>query len=95
MMAVQYKDGTFGETKEFDEAFSEFMTAVDADIAKAFFVGTKEEIDKIKERESLQEQVDKLSKELKTMKAKNSKIIKQPTYEEICEVARQIARNGG
>lgn len=63
-MATQFKDGSFSETKELPEALNDFLNYVEADQAKAFFVGTRGEINAIKEEADLKTQVKELQARL-------------------------------
>lgn len=82
-MATQYKDDTFGETLPFSKAFKVFMEAVESDTAKAFHVGTPQEIEKVKENMDFQDRLDVLSEKVADLQTTNSKYIIPPTFEDI------------
>jgi len=83
-MATQYTDGHFGETKDFPEAIAEFATALDAGTAKAFHVGTPEQITEVKAKADLQSQFDALANDVECLKATGPMgMISVPTTEEV------------
>ena len=63
-MATQYKDGSFGETLPIDEAFDEFLDAVEKGKAKAFHVGSYDEIEQEKAKQDFYRDIQKSIKEL-------------------------------
>lgn len=87
-MSTQYRDGTFGETKPFPEAMEEFMNAVDSNTAKAFRVGTFEELEKVKKEVTNAEKIDALKLKVADMEARinKNKIIAIPTFSEVKEI---------
>ena len=91
-MSTQYKDGSFGETRPFNEAMEEFMVAVESNTAKAFHVGTREEIHEVKKEESNAVNIKKLEASLADLKADMniSKIIDIPNYDEIKNICGDI-----
>lgn len=88
-MSTQYIDGSFGETKAFPEAMEEFMNAVDSNTAKAFHVGTFDEIEMVKEEVSNSDKIQALQAQVADMEAviNKNKIIAIPTYAEIKEIS--------
>lgn len=82
-MATEYIDGSFGETKPINEAFEEFINAIDAGTAKAFHVGTPEQIDTVKEELSIRDELKTLKNRMGDIEANNSQIIAKPSLEEI------------
>lgn len=87
-MSTQYTDGTFGETKPFNEAMEEFQNAVDSDTAKAFHVGTFEELEKVKDEVANAEKIKQLSENVRDLEARinKDKIIATPTFAEVKEI---------
>ena len=82
-MSTQYTDGTFSETLPYAEAIKHFDGAAEAGIAKAFYVGTPEQIDKVKAETSLADKVRDIENQLRDMTAASSKIIASPTPQEV------------
>ena len=82
-MATQYLDWSFGETKPIDSALEEFMGALESGTAKAFHVGTPEQIESIKEEVCVRDEVTLLSDRLSSIEAKNSEIIISPSLDDI------------
>ena len=63
-MAVAYKDGTFGETQPINDAFGEFKKALNEQTARAFLVGTPQEIEAMKQEDDSKTSIEKLEKEM-------------------------------
>ena len=82
-MALQYKDGTFGETIPLNDALVKFEEALQSDTIKAFHVGTPQEIEKVKEDYDLKKRFDELENKLSDMNAEKSKIIAIPSNNDI------------
>jgi len=87
-MSTQYIDGHFGETKPFTEAMQEFMIAAEAGTAKAFHIGTPEQIEEVKSEKDNADKIEALKLKLADMEAviNKNKIIKTPTYEQVKEI---------
>ena len=82
-MAVEYTNGKFEETKGIELAIREFLNACEIGTAKALHVGTKEEIEKVKQNQDTQKQINELRSKIQELSAKNSDIVHCPTDEEI------------
>ena len=85
-MATQYQDGSFGETKEMPEAMEEFFDAMEAGTAKAFHVGTPEQIEAAKEESSLSDKVVELAAKLKEFELERDGVIVKPTFDEMAQI---------
>lgn len=74
-MSVQYTDGSFSENMPFSEALDEFNRAVNTGTARSLHVGTELELNSIKER-------DKLIDEIQSIEERLSKIEEGPVKSE-------------
>lgn len=88
-MATQYKDGSFGETKELSEAMKEFLEAAEVGQARALYAGTPEEIEVIKTEASLEDQIKDINNRLKDIESENS-VIEKPTLNQIQKITGEI-----
>lgn len=90
-MSVEYKNGTFGETRPIDEALEEFVDAIDGGTAKALHVGTYTEIEKEKAkadfRRDIRKSMEELSDRVDELEEDDS-IIKPATPEEIAKITK-------
>lgn len=59
-MSVQYTDGSFSETMPLDEAIEEFQDALNQGTARALYVGTENEVEQIKKRKALEDQISEM-----------------------------------
>lgn len=88
-MATEYKDGTFGETRPIGEAMEEFVEAMEDAKAKAFHVGSFEEVEEEKAkadfRRDIRKSMEELSDRVDELEADES-IIKPATPEEIAKI---------
>ena len=84
-MSTQYIDGSFGEAKPFHEAMEEFMNAVESNTAKSFHVGTKDELEQMKDEKKTSDQIAELRAQVKDLSAQvnSKKIIYTPTFREV------------
>lgn len=90
-MSVEYKNGTFGETRPIDEALEEFTTAIHDGSAKALHVGTYTEVEKEKAKADFQRGLEKAMEELSDRVddlEKDESIIKPATPEEIAKITK-------
>ncbi|MES9841246.1 MAG: hypothetical protein ABW134_11890 [Candidatus Thiodiazotropha endolucinida] len=85
-MSVQYRDGSFGETKAIQEAMEEFETAIDAGTAKALHIGTPEEIEELKAQVDMADRIEAMEGRLRDIEAMNSSIIETPTHEQLKKI---------
>jgi len=81
-MSTEYTDGSFSESAPLSEALGTFNGALESGTAKAFHVGTVEEIEEVKMMQTLSSRLDALKNEMAEMKAKQSDIIHTPTLKE-------------
>jgi len=89
-MSIQYRDGSFSENMPFEEAMAEFEKAVLHEEVMALFVGTEKELDYIKKKKQLEEQVADLFgriKKLEQQPIKSSSVI-IPTRDEMIRALR-------
>ena len=59
-MATQFKDGSFSETKPFEEALDDFTGFAKAGQARSFHVGTEFEIEQQKQDSAAADQIKEL-----------------------------------
>lgn len=82
-MAVQYTNGTFSDALPIDEARRLLDEAIQADIAKAFFIGTPEQIEQVKSEKSAKELIAELQDRVAELEADKRGIIRTPNYREL------------
>ena len=89
-MSVQYTDGSFSPTMPFDDAVEEFQDSLDQGTARALYVGTENEIEQIKKRKELEDQIKELSARVDKVEEGpvRSENIVIPTRDEILKVIR-------
>lgn len=102
MGMIERRDGTFSEFYEMDKFTKILSDQIDSYYKllkecegekplpeyKAFHFGTREELEEIKEKKELQQQIDYLKEEVENMKSRPSGII-LPTYEDIKRFAKE------
>lgn len=89
-MSVQYRDGSFSENMPIDEAFEEFTRAIRDETARALHVGSEKELDHIKQKKKLEDQVTELSERLEKLEqppVKSSSVV-IPTRDEMIRALR-------
>jgi len=95
-MATEYKDGSFSETLPIDDAMKEFAEAIDNGTAKAFHIGSFDEVEKSKAAKDfwkdIQKSMDELTERLDELE-KDESIIKPATPEEITKVLKDGINN--
>ena len=84
-MSTQFKDGTFSETKPYIEALSDFQDYAEAEVAKAFHVGTVSELEAVNKQVSVEERLEILERKVADSMTQNnpSSLIHTPTKDEI------------
>jgi len=63
-MATEFKDGSFSETKPFQEAMDDFLEFVKIGEAVAFHVGSNDKIRSVKEGKNLQRRIKNIEKRI-------------------------------
>jgi len=89
-MSIQYTDGSFSYNMPIDSALEEFQHALNIGTARALFVGNERELNAIKEKKELEEQIQNLSARidsLETSPIKSENII-VPTRDEMINILR-------
>ncbi len=95
IMATEYKDGSFSETRPIDEAMEQFVQDVQDGTAKALHVGSYDDVEKTKAEDDalsqrdLEKSMDELTKRLDDLEERleNDKGIIQPaTAEQISKI---------
>lgn len=97
-MATQYKDGSFSETLPVDEAFEDFLDAVEEGKAKAFHVGSYDEIEQEKAKQDFYRDVQKSIKELNDrldeveadLEKQEDSFIEKPTVSEMRKILKDV-----
>lgn len=89
-MSVQYTDGSFSPTEPVEFAVEKFNKALNIGTARALYVGTENEIEQIKKKKALEDQIRELSSRLDKVEdgPVSSDSIVIPTRDEILKVAR-------
>lgn len=89
-MSVQYTDGSFSDNMPFGEALDEFNRAVDIGTARSLHVGTELELNRIKEREKLIDEMQSLEERLSKLEEGplKSESIVLPTRDEMIYLLR-------
>lgn len=82
-MAVQYRDGAFGETLPLSEAMEKFQQAIESGTAKALHVGSVPEVEAAKKDAAIGEQVKALASRIADIEAGQSTIIAKPSADDI------------
>lgn len=82
-MATQYKDGSFSETEPLAKAIETFNNALEAGIAKAFYVGSDTEIKEVKSAKCLEAEINKLKDRLDKIEGDKNSIIIIPGKKDI------------
>lgn len=82
-MAISYRDGSFSEVMEFSEAHEKFLDAVEVDEAKAFFVGSEQEVKSQIEKAKSDSRLDELEDRIKSIESDIKGPIKPPTFQEL------------
>ena len=87
-MATQYRDGSFGEIKGLPEAMEEFNQALQADQAKAFYVGSQIEVEKQIEQAKETMKLEDFNQRLKSleMKQREEEFLEKPSREELAKI---------
>ena len=92
-MAVQYKDGSFGEIKPLAEAIDDFNQAMADGDAKAFHVGTQGEIEKAMVDANVREKLKNFEDRLAECESNNRpSIINRLTTTELAKMLDKITR---
>lgn len=85
-MSTQFIDGTFSQTKDFEEALEDFKLFVESGRAVSFHVGSNSEIEEAKKKANMSSRLEKLESMVDSLKSKedikNSNIL-EPTKEQI------------
>jgi len=85
-MAMQYTDGSWGETKPLDEALEDFKEASEFNLARKLVTGSHEEIEAEKLKDQLAAQVAELEKRMDQVDShKQFDRVVIPTNDEIRE----------
>lgn len=88
-MATQRRDGSWTETKPFDEALGEFLNEASEGNARLFVCGTRDEVEDAKadDEKVLEDQVSVLQERVKRLEARqeDTSPIVRPTSEQIRE----------
>lgn len=92
-MSVQYTDGSFSDNMPIDEACEEFQRALDEGTARALFVGSEKELDRIKKKKSLEDEVEEIKNQIRELQASpvESETVIIPTRDELISVLRSSA----
>jgi len=69
-MATLKRDGNWTATKPFPEALNEFLLEAAEDNAKLFACGTAEEVEKEKQRVSLEGRLDDIQRQVEMLKTR-------------------------
>lgn len=90
-MSIQYTDGSFSENIPIDKAVKKFQDAIDQGNARALYVGTENELEQIKKRKLLEDQITELSTRIEKLENGpiKSEIIIIPTRDEILKTLRK------
>jgi len=94
-MATELKDGTFSETKPFEEALEDFKKFVDVGEAVSFHVGEKV-IGRAKDKTQLQNQIDEIKSRLRDVEIQSDQrnlSIHIPSKREILRYGRSQSTN--
>lgn len=89
-MSVEYIDGSFSENMPAEEAFRQFAQAFEDGTARALHVGTEVELNKIKKKRSIEEELETLKMQVKALQEPPTKSehIVIPTKDEIIQFLR-------
>ena len=90
-MSVQYTDGSFSENLPFGEAVAEFQNALESGTARSLHVGSELELNRIKERDKLINEIQSLEERISDLEAgpvKSDKIV-IPTRDEMIKALRK------
>ena len=83
-MSTQYNDGSWSATEPFDEALKRFLEGVDGGTARAFHVGTPEELEQRKQEAALRDRVDELAAKVRELEAEQpNALVRKPTPQEL------------
>lgn len=87
-MAIQYTDGSF-EIGDFEEMRDKFFGLAErTSLVRSFHTGTREELLKIKNEESLKERIEKLELKVKNQEIIRSDILYIPTKKDMDELIK-------
>ena len=87
-MATQFKNDSFSETLPLDEAMEKFSEFAQEGLAKALHVGSREEIEAVKNEVSLKDKISELSNRVADIQAEKTSLILKP-------LAKEIRKYGG
>jgi len=89
-MSVQYTDGSFSETEPIEFAIEKFNKALDLGTARALYVGTENEIEQIKKKKKIEDQIAELSARVDKVEDGpiKSESVVIPTRDEMLKVLR-------
>lgn len=83
-MAIEYKDGRFSATMQYEDLMSEFYFSLDhGDDVRAIHFGTPSEIEEVREKADLQTQIDELRAMIGEKQGPQSSVVDIPTADEI------------
>jgi len=90
IMSIQYTDGSFSDNMPIDFALEEFQHALDVGTARALFVGNDRELNAIKNKKKLEEQIQDLSSRIDSLETSpiKSETIIIPTKDEMVKALR-------
>ena len=92
-MSTEHIDGSFSDILPFAEAHEHFMEMVGEGKAKAFHVGTEQEIKKVQEQKSVEWRLSQLEDEVESLKPVKSLSILIPTDAQIKQYSKSLLRN--
>lgn len=90
-MSIEYKDGTFSNNMPINEAFEKFIESIDEGTAKALHVGTNRELNEVKRKKSIEDQIKDIDRRLSAVEEDpvESEVLVIPTKDEIINVLRE------
>jgi len=94
---LQYRDGTFSGDMSADEAFEKFQEYAPLGEAKALHIGTRAELQKVRDEADKQTQIDDLKDRLSSLESKeplNSDLVHLPTNEDVLRFAPKDIKDG-
>lgn len=90
-MSIQYTDGSFSDNMPLDEAVDAFHGAIASGTARALYIGTPEDLDRVKKKASLEKEIEELKGRISDLEdgPLSSDSIVIPTRDEIIKLARE------
>ena len=87
-MTTQLNDGSFTGIKKFEEAYKEFNDLQGCGLAKAFYVGSEQELEEVKTQADFQTQLDELKEEFRNAQPVKT-FLHVPTLQEIKDLTEK------